>query len=244
MKETMIDRKFGKWIVVSEVKTDKPGKHYECLCECGNVKIIPGTTLRAGKSTQCMDCMYNKRFKPAKMINRHFGKWTVIKYLGVKNRSHYYETLCDCGKIGHHYGVDLRAGKSTMCINCHNKTAGRKHGMHKTRIYKIWQSMRNRCNCINDAVYKYYGARGIKVCERWEDFLNFLNDMGIPEKGLTIDRIDNDGNYEKDNCRWVTHKENCNNRGVYNQGKKRKSKYNKKGEEPPLHKSVDKSSII
>ena len=224
----MINKKFGKWTVLAEAETEKPGKYFECMCDCGNIGIIQATSLRAGKSTQCKDCMYFERFRPDIMLGKKFGKWTVTEFLGIKNRCGYYKSVCECGHTTNHYGTDLRQGKSTMCIDCHNKKnadINTKHGMHKTKIYHIWQNILFRCKNPSCSNYKYYGARGIKVCERWDKFENFLEDMSPIPEGMTIDRIDNDKGYEKDNCRWVTHKENCNNRGLYNGGKKRKSKY-------------------
>lgn len=82
----------------------------------------------------------------------------------------------------------------------------------KSRAYKVWEQMKNRCNCSTNPRYRLYGARGIKVCERWLSFSNFLADMGHPPAKLSIDRIDNDGNYQPDNCRWATQKEQCRNR--------------------------------
>ena len=84
--------------------------------------------------------------------------------------------------------------------------------MHNTSTYFVWRAMIQRCTNPNTTHYDRYGGRGISVCERWLKFENFLADMGEKPKGLTLDRIDNNGNYENSNCRWVTHKENCNNR--------------------------------
>jgi hypothetical protein len=88
-----------------------------------------------------------------------------------------------------------------------------KHGMSRTRIYHIWLAMNARTSCPKHAEYKNYGGRGIKVCKEWKEFMNFYNDMIEGYKNmLTIDRIDNDGDYCKSNCRWVTKSEQTKNR--------------------------------
>ena len=93
----------------------------------------------------------------------------------------------------------------------HGHSTGKPGGAPTTE-YTIWCSMRQRCNNPSDAAFKYYGGRGIRVCERWGDFRNFLADMGSRPKGLWLDRINNDGDYEPSNCKWSTPKEQANNR--------------------------------
>lgn len=83
-----------------------------------------------------------------------------------------------------------------------------RHGMHGTPTYKIWGGMLSRCYNRKVRIYKYYGGRGITVCERWKDFRNFYEDMGERPNGMQVDRIDNDKGYSPDNCRWATAKEN------------------------------------
>ena len=211
----MEGRIFGKWQVLKLYTCDKPGAWYECKCECGTIQVIPATTLRAHRSLQCKKCHYASQYSHDLMIGRTFGKWKVLEYVDTKNKLQRYSCRCKCGTINIIYGSDLRVKKTTQCTSCHNKSnalINTKHGFWDTSTYRTWCAMLQRCNNPNCATYKYYGARGIKVCERWELFENFLKDMGLRPDKLTIDRIDNDGNYEPGNCRWVTHKENCNNR--------------------------------
>lgn len=212
-----LGKTFGKWTVVVRVKNGKPGRYYECICECGTKSIIAGTDLHAGRTTQCTSCQYKKLYNTEREINKKYGKWTVLRFVDVYKRSQRYECVCECGFVGIYAASDLRGGRTLQCATCHNKEIAEnntKHGMWNMPLYKVWVSMLQRCRNPKDKNYHRYGGRGIGVCNKWLKFDGFLEDMGYRPENMTIERIDNDGNYTKENCKWVSHKENCQNRST------------------------------
>lgn len=129
------------------------------------------------------------------------------------------EYLCACGARKVLWKSNVRPGHTQSC-GCIRRQAtalrsiqhGHSAGYEKTRTYNCWKSMRQRCVNPKSRSYPYYGGRGIRVCDRWNSFEAFLEDMGEMPDGMSLDRINVDGNYEPDNCRWATRTEQMNNR--------------------------------
>jgi hypothetical protein len=136
-----------------------------------------------------------------------------VRANGNKDRA--YLCVCDCGNTKKIRLRNLTSGNTSSC-GCEGVTArisaNTKHGMHKTRVYHAWENMKARCTKKNNPEWKNYGERGISVCQDWiNSFENFFNYIGEPPEGMSLDRINNNGNYEPGNVRWATQKEQCNN---------------------------------
>ena len=158
------------------------------------------------------------------LTGKIFERWAVVRRDGsdVRGRAAWL-CLCACGEQRTVSGSNLIGGisKSCGCLKS-ERTKARKttHGHTKrsgtkrltSKAFGVWSSMRQRCTNPNNDHYQYYGARGISVCKRWENFENFLADMGEPPPKLTLERKNNDGNYEPGNCRWATYLEQAANK--------------------------------
>lgn len=144
------------------------------------------------------------------------GDYTVLSFAcQSKNGTSKWLCQCPCGKEKVIFTTVLTRNGGPLCpCKSAAKQAAAKttHGMTETPTWNSWHSMRLRCENPNAPDYPDYGGRGITICERWASFENFLEDMGVRPEGKTLDRIENMGNYERDNCKWSTPKEQANNR--------------------------------
>ena len=141
-------------------------------------------------------------------MSEQYGRLAVIGEAGTNPcGSRRVRVQCECGVEKEVTYDNLRYGLTRSC-SCLRKEMRTKHGMNSSPIYACWEGMKQRCNNPRSKYYKYYGGRGIIVCEQWNDFRNFYKDMcETYKKGLTLDRINGNGNYEPSNCRWATRKE-------------------------------------
>lgn len=153
------------------------------------------------------------------IIGQRFGLLTVFSFVPPKRgeRGHRFICLCDCGKQSLRTRRHLVHDRIKSC-GCLKNGSVPVHGHcrhgKRSKTWMVWRAMRQRCYRHRDTKFPYYGGRGIKVCERWESFSNFLEDMGEAAPGLTLDRINNDGNYEPSNCRWATRSQQARNTSI------------------------------
>ena len=158
------------------------------------------------------------------IVGNRYGKLIVLSKTDRKTKDghYYYNCQCDCGNTKEIIAKSLKRGLTKSC-GCVRKETMSTHGLSQSRFYAIWEGMIDRVTNPENDRYTRYGGRGITICKEWNDFSNFKNDMydsycmhvkEFGENDTTIDRINTDGNYEFDNCRWATNKQQANNRST------------------------------
>ena len=197
---SFIDRtgqQFGKWTLLSY----EGNKRYQCQCECGTIKSLSTSSLTRGHTHSC-GCSHPNKID---LTGNKYGRWSVLSYWGKKNNKQYWNCRCECGTERTVWGGQLRNNSSVSC-GCHHKELISSHNLSQSSEYRCWTAMKQRCHNPDNPTYPYYGGRGISVCEEWKnDFMAFYNHVGPkPSPELSLDRIENDGNYEPGNVRWAT----------------------------------------
>jgi len=142
------------------------------------------------------------------LVGNRYGRWIVLKKADVRRKNNgeivgYWVCRCDCGAVKEVNTHHLLSGNSKSC-GCSWREGT--HNMSNTRLYTIWENMKSRCNYEKNTCFHNYGGRGIKVCNEWSNFIPF-KDWALKhgyKDDLTLDRIDVNGNYEPDNCRWIS----------------------------------------
>ena len=201
-------RKIGLLTVTEQVETDGTvdGTFWKAVCYCGGSVILPHKIVTGKKKTTC-GCGIRK----IGLVGKKYGKLTVSDE-SLRKDSGVRTVVCSCECGTKDYVVrlnNLTSGNTTSC-GCQQGT----HKMSNTRTYQIWEGMKRRCRPDLAEVFPYHAGKGITYCEAWEKFENFFKDMGECPEGLSLDRIDVNGNYCKENCRWATNSVQGYNKGL------------------------------
>lgn len=217
-KLDLTGQRFGRLVAVSCLGRVKKQTLWLCRCDCGNATQVRLGALRGGKQVSC-GCKKKEGPPRLDLTGNRFGRLVATKYIGKRKNETMWELLCDCGNTTKASVSNLRSGQVKSCGCTKGQRRAQqllRHGETGTRLYRIWSGMKRRCDLPTVKCYDDYGGRGIRVCEEWADSYEAFRDWSLANgyrDDLTIDRWpDTNGNYEPDNCRWGTAKEQARNR--------------------------------